>query len=256
MLALRPYRGDLTLIGGWAHRLSRLHELAQPVDFESLDTQDVDLAIPGSLPPREEDLSKVLTHAGFKERFLGEENPPVTHYQFGDELTFYAEFLTPLVGPPRAATKTIAGVSAQALRHLDILMIEPWSVGVRQPEYPVGPKALEVRITNATSYLAQKVLVLNKRNAADRAKDILYVHDTLVTFGRSLAELQRLWIEAVLPKVHPTSARMLRASPSELFADVTEAVRGASRIATGAGRSLVPEDIAQACRTGLAKVFT
>ena len=243
------------MIGGWAHRLLRLHPLAQPVEFEPLGTQDVDLAIPGQLPPREEDLGTALTRAGFKEQFLGEEHPPVTHYQFGDELTFYAEFLTPLVGPPRTGTKTIAGVSVQALRYLDILMIQPWSVDLKPPDYPVGPRALEVLVANATSYLAQKILVLGKRNATDRAKDVLYVHDTLVTFGRSLAELQQLWTEAVLPSIHPSAARTLRAAPTELFADVTDAARGASGIATAAGRRLPPEDIAQACRTGLARVF-
>lgn len=76
--ALRPYRGDLVLIGGWSHRLARLHALAQPVDFPPLFTQDVDLAIARGVAPGEEDLHKLLLEAGFTERFLGENRPPIT----------------------------------------------------------------------------------------------------------------------------------------------------------------------------------
>ncbi len=124
--ALRPYRGDLVLIGGWAHRLSRLHPLAQPVDFPPLFTQDVDLAIAtGVRPGEEEDLRRLLLEAGFTERFLGEHQPPVTHYQLEDEGAFYVEFVAPLIGRPGSPTSTVAGVTAQRLRYLDILLIAP-----------------------------------------------------------------------------------------------------------------------------------
>jgi hypothetical protein len=210
MLALRPYRADLVLIGGWAHRLFRLHDLAQPLDFEALGTQDVDVAIPAKVPPQDEDLAKVLGAAGFKEEFVGSRNPPVTYYRLGEERTLYAEFLTPLIGRPTALTREIAGVSAQALRYLDILLIEPWPVFLMKPEYPVGPKPLEIRIGNATSYLAQKILVLDKRHPADRAKDVLYVRDTLLLFGKSFGELEQIWKQRILPAVHPNAARELR----------------------------------------------
>lgn len=256
ILALSPYRGDVVLIGGWAHRLFRFHPLAQSLDFEPLSTQDVDLAIPARVPPREEDLGTLLIEAGFTEHFLGENHPPATHYELGEEAGFYAEFLTPLVGPPKAATTAIAGVTAQVLRYLDILMIEPWSVFLTEPEYPVGPPALEVRIANATSYLAQKILVLSKRSSADLAKDVLYLRDTLITFGRSLADLEEIWIKRLSPSIHSTARRTLQRAPEQLFAEVTDTVREASRIAREAGRPLRPDEIAQVCRTGLAKVFS
>ena len=255
MVALQPYRADVIVIGGWAHRLSRLHPLAQSVDFQPLGTQDVDLAIPANLAPRREDLGKVLVDAGFHERFVGENRPPVTHYQFGEEPGFYAEFLTPLVGRARAATKTIAGVSAQALRHLDILMIDPWSVVIREPEYRVGKKSLEIRLTNATSYLAQKILTLGKRRAQDRAKDVLYIHDTVITFGRSLTALERLWTSSVSGSIHSAGVRALRRASEELFSEVTEVARRASRIATEAGRPVSPGDLCLTCRTGLTQIF-
>jgi hypothetical protein len=255
MIALSPYRADIVLIGGWAHRLSRLHALAQSLDFEPLVTQDVDLVIPSRVVPREEDLGTLLTKAGFTERLFGEHNPPVTRYELGEEPGFYAEFLTPLVGRPRAATSAVAGVTAQPLRYLDILMIEPWSVFLREPDYPVGTRAFEVRLANATSYLAQKILVLNKRDPADRAKDLLYMHDTIITFGQSLGELERIWIERVAPSIHPAAKSALQRASAQLFADVTDPARQAARIARESGRPLSPEELARVCQAGLARVF-
>ena len=128
VLALRPYLGDLVLIGGWAQRLFRLHPWAQPVEFPPLLTQDVE--------------------------------------------------------------------------------------------------------------------------------EIFYIHDTLLTFGRSLADLERLWIDRVAPGIHRNAARMLRGSPGALFSQTIDPARAASRVATAAGRPVTPEEIAAVCRTGLARVFT
>jgi hypothetical protein len=255
MLALSPYRADIVLIGGWAHRLSRLHPLAQAPAFEPLATADVDLSIPGKMRPRGEDLRVLLVKAGFDERFFGEDRPPITRYVLGEEPGFYAEFLTPLVGRPKGPTRAIAGVTAQTLRYLDLLMIEPWSVFLEGPEYPVGRKALEVRIANATSYLAQKILVLGSRHAADRGKDALYMYDTLMTFGRSLTELQQIWTGHISSAVLPGARGALRRAIRRIFGDATDTVREASRIAKGAGRHVDPDELAQACRAGLERVF-
>ena len=114
---------------------------------------------------------------------------------------------------------------------------------------------MEVRVANATSYLAQKVLVLDRRQE-DRAKDVLYIHDTLLTFGSSLRDLERIWTRSVYPGIHERARRKLRAAGSKLFTEVSNATRGASRIAIEAGRSVRAEEISQVCRFGLAEVFT
>lgn len=255
VLALKDYRNDIVLVGGWAHRLSRLHTSSQLVDFEPLFSEDVDLVLPASVAPREEDLRELLQRAGFTEQLFGERRPPVTHYQLGKEGSFYAEFLTPLIGRPRSGTSTIAGVTVQELRYLDILLVSPWSVFLKEPEYPIGKQPVEVRIANMASYLAQKLLVLNERQPDDRAKDTLYIHDTLMTFGASLSELREIWEQAILPSIHKNAARKLRRSADSFFASVGDLVRRASRIARGAGRPLEAEDIARVCRRGLVEIF-
>src|SRR5215467_10446656 len=112
VLALRDYRKDIVLVGGWGHRLFRLHSFSQGVDFEPLGSEDADLVLDKTMTPREEDLGDLLRKAGFTQQFFGEKNPPVTHYRLGEDGAFYAEFLTPLMGPEKDGTRTIAGVSA------------------------------------------------------------------------------------------------------------------------------------------------
>jgi hypothetical protein len=55
--------------------------------------------VPAALEVREQDLRDRLIRADFKERFMGDDQPPATHYELGEEDgAFYAEFLTPLIG--------------------------------------------------------------------------------------------------------------------------------------------------------------
>lgn len=96
--ALAPWRHNLVFIGGWAHRLFRLHTLAAPPDYPPLITRDADVAFADGAR-LEGSIKSALIPAGFVEEFFGEHTPPVSHYTLGDEAVgFYAEFLTPLRG--------------------------------------------------------------------------------------------------------------------------------------------------------------
>jgi len=125
---LNPWLDQVVIIGGWAHRLYRLHPLAQPLDYEPLGTLDTDVAVPAQLPATGEIRQRLLEN-GFREELMGEMQPPAAHYHVAtDDSGFYAEFLTPLIGGAikrggkRDATTQIAGVSAQKLRHLELLL--------------------------------------------------------------------------------------------------------------------------------------
>ena len=132
--ALHPWLGHLVIVGGWAHRLHRFHELAGAPAYQPVRTRDVDLAL-SLTAPLPGDIREALEQAGFKGRFSRDNTPPVTHYHLGeDDGGFYAEFLTPLLGaevkrsgkPDVTASK--AGINAQKLRYLDLLLVAPWSV--------------------------------------------------------------------------------------------------------------------------------
>ena len=256
--ALRPWLGRLIVVGGWAHRLHRFHPRANAPAHLPLRTRDTDLAF----SPDEAlagDVRTALAEAGFREEPFGDDSPPATHYGLGEEDDgFYAEFLTPLFGSEmkrgkRDTAVRTAGITAQKLRHLDVLLLEPWSVRVG-PERNV-PIAAEVElfVANPTSFIVQKLLIHADRPAHKKAQDILYLHDSLELFSGSLGELRRLWADEVRPRMAAKTARRAQTIARELFAEVTDAIREAARIPQD--RRLAPENVQRACQYGLGEIL-
>lgn len=173
----------------------------------------------------------LLAH-GFAEEFFGDDHPPATHYRLGDEVSgFYVEFLTPLVGSKydpkhkRKATTEIAGISSQQLRHIELLLHHPWWIEVHSKGF-----AARIQIVNPVSFLAQKVLIHEERERDDRAKDILYMHDTLEVFGQRLPELRELWRNIVAPQLRPRSINVVSKAPEDLLGELSDDMRRAAEI--------------------------
>jgi Nucleotidyltransferase len=253
--ALQPWLGQVVIVGGSVHRLYRLHPYAQELDYPPLSTLDADVAVPTRLPAGEQDIRARLLAHGFTEEFLGDDHPPATHYRLSDEASgFYAEFLTPLVGSKydrkrkRKTTTEIAGVSSQQLRYIELLLHHPWSIG-----FESGGFAARIQIANPVSFLAQKVLIHKKRDREDRAKDILYMHDTLEVFGPRFPELRELWRNIVAPELRPRSANVVSKASEDLFGELSDDMRRAAEIS--AERALSPEAIREACHYGFIEVF-
>lgn len=223
-------------------------------------TLDTDIAIPLNLDVREQDLRDRLGGAGFKEKFVGEHQPPATHYQLGDEEgSFYAEFLTPLIGSEydrqgnRRATAKVGGVISQNLRYVDLLLGSPWTVELsRANGFPFkNPKP--VQIAHPTRFMAQKLLIHNRRERRSRAKDILYLHDTIELFGASLDVLQQEWKLGARQALSRNAVQLVEGAADAMFSKVSEDVRGAVQAA--AGRALTPEGMRELCHAGLKIVF-
>lgn len=253
--ALEPWLGELVIVGGWAHQLYLRHPSAQQLDYPPLTTLDTDVAVPLNLAVRKESIHTRLLAHGFSAELMGTHQPAVTHYHLGSENSgFYAEFLTPLIGgeyrrdDKRNATVTVSGVSSQRLRYLELLLSDPWAV-----DFETGRFAAKVRIANPVSFIAQKILIHEKRDANDRAKDILYLHDTLQVFGARLHELQKLWRETVGPQLKTRSANTVLRASDALFGVVSDDTRRAVRIADE--RGLSPEAVREACQFGLNQVL-
>ena len=109
-------------------------------------------------PVTGEEIRQRLLENGFREELLGETQPPAAHYHVatGDS-GFYAEFLTPLIGGDvkrggkRDATQ-IAGVPAQKLRNLELLLDAPWEVVIAPAiGYPTAG-AQRVHVPNAAAF--------------------------------------------------------------------------------------------------------
>lgn len=228
-------------------------------EYEPVYTSDTDIALParGEVPIN---LRQQMLDHGFVEEFLGDDNPPVTHYRLGDENSeFYAEFLTPKFGgdrrgePPSPDTEQIAGVVAQRLRYIEILLVDPWRVEILEPELERFHSPLSVRVANPVSYIAQKLLIHKKRKPDDQAKDIIYIHDTIELFAASLEHLHTVWIDQVRPAMHPNAAGQVESGSRSLFDNLNDNLRRAA--ASVANRHLEPEVVRVVCERGLARLF-
>jgi hypothetical protein len=257
--SIEPWLDQVVIIGGWAHRLYRLHPSARLVEYPPLTTLDTDVALPIRLEINQQDMRERLVANGFREEFFGDHQPPATHYRLGDAKSgFYAEFLTPLIGSrydrngTAKSTGRVGGVASQKLRHLELLLDMPWHVELDGAKgFPLAaPK--RVQIPNPTCFLAQKLLIHSKRSTEERAKDILYIHDTLEIFSGGIQDLNEIWLSAGLQQ-NARHRRTIQLAQERLFGEVSDTVREAARIAVG--RTLSPQAIVETCNLGLSRIF-
>lgn len=257
--AVGPWLDELVIVGGWAHQLHRLHPLATTPVHRPLRTRDADLAFAANAR-LDGDIAAALRAAEFTVELSTEYSPPLSHYFLGTEDEgFYAEFLAPLRGSGMKrsgepdATIARAGITAQKVRHLEILLTAPWNVNLNSSsEISVDPPS-EIQIANAVSFVVHKLLIHRDRKPDKRPQDILYVHDTLELFGGELETLRKLWVEDVRPVMVPRSVEVFRRLRADVFASVTDTIREAARIPQD--RRLVPEEVRRVCELGLDEIF-
>ncbi len=256
--ALDAWRGQLVFIGGWGHRLHTLHPLASKLDFQPIFTRDTDLAF-ASRALLEGDIKSSLLKKGFHEELSGEFKPPTAHYTLGkDEGGFYAEFLTPLVGSgykrsgETDATVATAGISAQKIRHLDILMVDPWIVAVGSHNGFALEASVDLQVANPLCFMVQKFLIQPDRSRRKQAQDLLYIHDTIQLFGHRLPEFQISWEKTVGPALAGARETVLNRC-RESFENVTDTLREAAAIPQD--RKISPEEMRATCRYAFSEIF-
>jgi hypothetical protein len=256
--AVDPWRGQLIFIGGWGHRLHTLHPLASKLDFQPIFTRDTDLAF-ANKTPLEGDIKTALAAKGFQEELSGDFKPPTAHYTLGnDQSGFYVEFLTPLVGSGRKrngeqdATVEKARISAQKIRHLDILLVDPWLVSVG-PEngVPVGA-SVDLQVANPLCFMVQKFLIKQSRLPRKKAQDLLYVHDTIQLFGNLLPDFKLSWEKVVAPALARASETVLEEC-KESFERVTDTIREAAAIPQD--RKISAEELHATCKYAFSEIM-
>jgi hypothetical protein len=256
--ALRPWLADVVIVGGWAHRLHRHHPLADPPSFLPLATRDADIALSAN-EPMHGDIAAALAVAGFKEERTGEQTPPVSRYLLDNGGGFYAEFLAPLHGSAVKrdgkpdATVLKAGITAQKLRYVDLLLEQPFAVSLGSAVgFPIDPAA-EVQIPNPVGFIAQKLLIHQRRDPEKRSQDVLYIHDTVILFASRLDDLREIWREDVRPVLAARTAMRVERLARERFREVDDVIRTAARIPQD--RTLRPDRVRAACAAGLEEIF-
>jgi hypothetical protein len=253
--------GVFVIVGGWAAHLLRRHPLARSPNFDPLRTEDLDVAAPEKLTKSGADLREVMHEQGFVPEYRSEDRPPVTRYHIKDGDGFELEFIAPLRGGERRrdgtldATADLHGVSAQKLRHVELLLIEP--VEIPMPE--LGSSA-HFLVVNPVSFILQRLLVLPARTTSSkRGKDALYIHDTLQLFthrGRVHPEVTQQ-AERVFQTLSKKQLEQIRKTIKTLGDPGSAPIKEASRIAKDSLRPAPPspQAIALACRLGLAELL-
>jgi hypothetical protein len=259
VLALRPHLDRMILVGGWCHRLYTLRPEALVDRFRPLTTDDADIVLDMKSGVSGPQISDLLA-PDFEARYFGETRPPVAEYRLkGSRSGFTVEFLVPQRGDgTRNQLVSISGVVAQSLRYVEILAYSPWAIRLDEASgVPVRAAPIDVMVANPACYLAQKVLTIPERQTAKkRAKDILYVHDTVLLFADRLDELRELWT-TVSHRIHAAWLGRVEKNIGRLFSVVTDASREAALIAASSGRPEPPgpELLILRCREGLERIF-
>jgi hypothetical protein len=266
-MTLEPWRSRIVFVGGWAFRLYQYEPRAYKPDHKPIYTQDADVAY-AEHEALEGDIKKALEGAGFKEEpnFAGGFKPPAMRYTIGEQANgFYVEFLTPLTGSPvrrnkvtkqleKNATEANAGVVAQKLRHLEVLLHEPWLVTVPAEESGLGEAVPDLRIPNPVSFMVQKLLIRDDRVPEKRAQDVLYIHDAMLIFGAAIDdELVPIWksLEGTLSDAQRQS---VTAGVTALFNEMNDTIRAAAEI-PNPDRQIEPEDMLRLCQNGFQALF-
>ena len=232
--------------------------MSDPPAYAPLRTRDADVAFSLS-EPLTGDIAAALQTAGFEEDFSGDNTPPVTHYRLGgDDQGFYAEFLAPLYGSGLKrngqpdVTFSTAGITAQKLRHLDMLLVRPWTVRLSTEIGVPLHSQTDVLLANPVSFIAQKLLIQKYRKPEKKAQDALYIHDTLELFGGELPALKALW-QDIRPTLHDKTAREVEFLSRDQFAMVTDVLRNAARIPQD--RIVTAERMQATSAYGLGEIF-
>lgn len=200
--ALSPYLGDILVIGGAANALYRHHRLASASTVPPLLTKDLDLASPTALPRAERPaIAQLLGRANFAPSLHGRCVPPVMKFvRAGDADAAEIEFVCPLLGSGGEANELLTieiqpGVSAQALRYVDLLLFEPWNVAWETiPGFGDLADLAPVRIPNPVTYVMQKVLLTEseRRSKPKRQKDCYYIYEVAHLFRDATPELSEV----------------------------------------------------------------
>jgi hypothetical protein len=139
------------------------------------------------------------------------------------------------------------------LRYVDLLLASPWKVDLFPADGFLFEKVKEVRVPSPTRFIAQKLLIYERRDRRARAKEILYLHDTIELFGASLNVLQEEWKGSARQELSKNAILTIEEAALVLFSKVSDEIRGASQAA--AGRALTPERIRELCYAGLRVIF-
>ena len=198
LAALGHYLEDLVLVGGWVpHLYRKIWPSKSPV--EARRTFDVDAGVGGQLPIRHGSrLHILLTAQGYVQRLVGASGLAVQIYESpANSDLLPIEFLAPLTGPHEETTVEIQqGVTAQALRYLNILLENTIDVHASAAAVAGSAGELTVRIPTPGAYVFHRGLIDRRGSSRRRGKDLYYIFETWASLpdqqDRMIAEIREM----------------------------------------------------------------
>ena len=200
---LSPYLDEIVVVGGWVPFLyDRYGQMPSPHPLPR--TIDVDVVVPRHVEEHgRPTIDDLLSSAGYKARVSASE-VPVVKYELVSPVT-EIEFLTPEIGRPgKAALAVQRGLTAQALRYLQILLEKTRKIEIRDTTGGLDID-LAVKVPSPGAFVFQKGLTLSRsshRSPDKISKDLYYIFRFLDSSG----ELRRsipAEISSLRSRYHP-----------------------------------------------------
>lgn len=199
---LGPYSRDAVVAGGMVPVIYRHLQAASAVRQRPMTTLDLDIAVPEKIAiTGNKSISALISEGGFDSHVRGSTHPPTTVYQHcrhGKELSnIYVELLTPLQGSDTAkdGSRKIqqeiqTSVTAQYIRYLDLLLIDPVSIPCESvPHLGIKDPNIELRVPTPGMYIVQKVLCRASRRENKKDKDLAYIYDVVSLFRKEWKQI-------------------------------------------------------------------
>lgn len=196
--AMGPYRDDVVIAGGLVPLLYRFHPDYDRPRPSPLLTGDLDWTAPETLPMRGDTrLRAHLEKHGFTivpSRRTRGDVPPKHVFQAKERGTnrpaeIHGEFLVPLIGSktdrhgnPKSPREIQEGLTAEAIRYLDLLLWRPVDFDIRHLEEVIEvDEDMTIQIPRLGPYLVQKALCSERRDRTEkRNKDLAYIFDVVM----------------------------------------------------------------------------
>lgn len=173
---LIPYLDEIVIVGGWVpflyHRYSQM-----PSPHPLLRTMDIDVVVPRHVEEHgRPTIDELLSRAGYQAR-ISSLDVPVVKYELASPDT-KIEFLTPEIGRPgKAAIAVQRGLTAQALRYLQILLENTKKIEINDT-IDGSDISLVVAVPSPGAFIYQKGLTLSpssRRSSTKVDKDLYYI---------------------------------------------------------------------------------
>jgi len=179
---LKPYLGQIVLVGGWVPVIYRKYG-NMGARHPSVRTTDIDIAVPRTIPAAGlPTLDSLLVDAGYRVKILGSYGGAVKYEM--ETPPSEIEFITPEIGRPGQPSVSVQnGLQAQALRYVEILLENTRKITISEHKFTAM-----VKVPSPAAFIFQKSLTLPDRHTK-HAKDLYYIFDIIDSTPEMMGEV-------------------------------------------------------------------